>query len=231
MNPSNQDWQRPDLLEFPKLDPLLRYLKDKEHESHLKIIEESNRRRQIEIEKQLEKLDNEINLKRILRNDKRYLGIGQQQRSRKAFFDPITMGRIVRQATKKTIKGQRTKIEESNENSIDPKDFPQPQTSCSRFIKNTNLFDSKDATQIKSSSSSLNSNNNNNNKVKPARKAILPPLIVFKRSEDSDIVNHHLELEQFIDMPIQGKSNRSIKNEDSMTKIQTSISILRPKYT
>lgn len=206
----NQNWTRSNLFEVRDRDRLIEYLKQRERESRVRVHEETIRKRQEDIERRLQDFDRDINLKRILRSDRRYLSIGRD-RTRPKFFDAATMARISRDVAK--IRVQRS----SNKHSllfdappaIDPSLFQDGKlTSCSKFWNEE---------RRRGRSASIDS----------AHKTTkLPELVAVKKSDNSDCVSHYLELQQYIPKP----ASRLSKNKEEYSVLNTKISIIRPKY-
>ena len=203
----NQDWKRSSLFEVTNRDALLDYLRQREHESRLKVEQETARRRQIEIERQLDEFDKEINLKRLLRSDKRYLSIGSD-RPKSRFFDPATMARIARH-----VSLHRRHKQKQHDDQIDI-EFPP-------IIDSIDVKTCQRSHDLARSSKRTFSSSN----LSGLQAVKLPELITFKKSENSDIVNHHLELQQFI-----RNKNKAANNKQDYSIINTSISIIKPKY-
>jgi hypothetical protein len=228
-NQANQDWTRAELLKFPKLSPYLKSQEKKQKELYRHLLIVSNEKRQSEIEEQLKKLDVEINLKRVLRNDQRYMNIGRD-RSKWNFFEPSVMNRIFREASKiarsnSTNRGGGSggghfmdKKHEHDEIINDP---------------NSNSLYMGDKRRLRSKVAKARETNNSRNCIGNVK---LPSIIMFKKSEDSDIVTHRLELEQFVDLTKKNQKARSDSKigesnaSSRLSTISTSVCILRPKY-
>lgn len=226
----NQDWERPNLFEVRNRDKLIEYLKKREHESRVRVQEETARKRLLDIERRLEEFDRDINLRRVLRSDRRYLSIGRDRPSRfSKFFDPVTMARISRDVAKirahtTTLNNKQPKQQLSVEDK--PSLYGRGENAvCSKFwyeenVRRRGSWESGEAGGITNGGGGASS---------LVRATKLPELVGFKKSENSDCVNQHLDMQHFV--PNNEEKNRYERyKRNDYSVINTRISIIRPKY-
>lgn len=216
-----QNWSRVNLLEVRGRDKLIEYLKNREHEARIRVREDTIRKRQLDIERRLQEFDRDINLKRILRSDRRYLSIGRD-RAKPKFLDTVTMARISRDVAKIRAQSQRQASASAGTGlkppAIDPSLFEDGRLTCSKFWNEENR---RRRFSLGSDDDSPGVNNTYNGVTKRTK---LPVIVGFKKSDNSDCLNRYLDLHQYV--PVANKS----KPNKEYSVINTRISLVRPKY-
>ncbi|RNA01659.1 hypothetical protein BpHYR1_042746 [Brachionus plicatilis] len=154
LDPTEEEWKRwlrNDLLNFPRIQPSL--LEEKKHHRKLytKLLNDFNETKRIEQERQIRRMDRDMNLNRLLSRDEKYLNIGRNK-PRSNFFSSNIMNRILQDAAKYSRNQSKNRSSDNNF-SINFQD----ETPCPRFVRNLKRFDNREYYKLLSQSSEFES--------------------------------------------------------------------------
>jgi hypothetical protein len=147
------DWSRKELLKFPKLDTYLMNEKKRQKELFNSVVEKQKNSYQKQVDSILSRYDVEINLKRQMFSNQRYLGIGRNK-PKSSFFSPFVMNRILNDAMR--IARQQKQPQNQNSKSYSQYSLKEDDkllkslehhfasdVFCDRFRKNTNGYENR----------------------------------------------------------------------------------------
>lgn len=158
MNEQNQDWNRAELMKFPKLNQYFKMQQKRQQDLSEHLQKVTSEKMKAQIDEKIRKLDVQINLSRILRNDQKYLNIGRNKIEWN-FLEPHVMNKILRDAHK-IFRSPEHQQQLNSTFCERPK-----KRKCSRFVRNSNRFENKNFVEA---------NNKNNQQLNTKLK--LPPL-------------------------------------------------------